>query len=76
MDKKYTEEQIKDITEREKKALEALRELQITPAAQLIKVNIGSKELPDVFADKIIPFLQDTKYFQENAVLDTTPATE
>ena len=55
---KYTQEQIKDIKERELKALEMLKELQLTPAAQIYKVNIGN----DTFADKLIPYLADIKY--------------
>lgn len=55
---KLTEEQIKDIQEREKKALEYLKELQLTPAAIMQKINIGN----DLFADKTIPYLQDIKY--------------
>lgn len=54
----YTEEQKKEIKEREAKALAFLKELQLTPACQVIKVNIGD----DTFADKFIPYLQDTKY--------------
>lgn len=68
---KFTKEQIQDITEREKKSLDFLKENQMTPSAQVIKVNVGTKENPDVFADKIIPFLQDIKYF--NNKIDTTP---
>ena len=54
----YTPEQIKDIQEREKKGLEALKELQLTPAALISKHNIGN----DTFADRLLPYLQDTKY--------------
>lgn len=54
----YTEEQIKDITEREQKALNFLKELKLSPAASIQKVNIGG----DAFADKLIPFLRDFKY--------------
>ncbi len=57
----YTEEQKNDIQEREKKALEILKELQLTPAVAVQKVNIGN----DVFVDKLIPFLQDSKYQEE-----------
>lgn len=54
----FSEEQIKDIQEREAKGLQALKELELTPAAVLQKLNVGN----DVFADKVIPYLQDTKY--------------
>lgn len=55
---KYTPSEISDITEREKKGLEALKELQLTPSAVVQKVNVGG----DVFADKIIPYLADLKF--------------
>ena len=58
----YSEEQKVDITEREKKALEMLKDLQLTPAAQVSKVQMGN----DVFADKVTPFLQDLKYKDES----------
>jgi hypothetical protein len=58
MDKKYSEEEIKDITEREKKCLDFLKENQMTPAAQVSKVNMGE----DMFVDKVTPYLQDIKY--------------
>lgn len=54
----YTPEQISDVRDREEKGLAALKELNLTPAAQITKVNVGN----DVFADRLIPFLQDTKY--------------
>ena len=55
---KYTQEQIKDITDREAKALELLKELQLTPAASVSKVNMGN----DTFSDKVVCYLQDIKY--------------
>ncbi len=55
---KYTKEQIKDVEEREAKALVMLKELQLTPAAVLQKVNMGG----DMFVDKVICYLQDIKY--------------
>lgn len=58
MESKYTPEQIRDITAREKEGLEHLRRLQLTPACQVVKHNIGD----DVFADKMYPYLADTKY--------------
>lgn len=61
----YTEEEKKDIEERVAKANEFLKELNLTPAAQVFKVRV-SKELgmddKDMFADQVIPYLQDTKY--------------
>ncbi len=55
---KYTEEQIKDVEEREAKALAFLKELQLTPAAVVQKTNIGN----DIFVDKVVCYLQDIKY--------------
>lgn len=54
----FTPEQVEDIKSREAKALEMLRELQLTPAVQVQAVNIGD----DCFAFKPVPFLNDTKY--------------
>lgn len=61
--KEYTKEQIKDIKEREAKALEMLKELELTPAAQIYKINAGN----DIFADKVQPYLQDLKYKDEKS---------
>jgi len=58
MNTQYTEEQVKDIEEREEKGLKALTDLQLTPAAIMQKVNIGN----DTFVDKVLPYLMDTKY--------------
>lgn len=55
---KYSESQIKDIEEREKKALEFLKELQLTPSASMQAVNTGN----DVFAMRVIPHLADLKF--------------
>ncbi len=54
----YSLEQIKDIQEREVKGLQALKDLQLSPAAVISKVNIGN----DILADKVQPYLRDTKY--------------
>lgn len=54
----YSPEQIADIREREADALAYLKKLHLTPAAQISKVHMGQ----DVFADKLTPYLQDTKY--------------
>lgn len=71
---KYTNEQIEDITTREKKALEMLREMQVTPAAFIQKVGMRTQEGTEVFADQLTPYLRDTKYtrksdgtYEENA---------
>lgn len=58
----YTKEMMADITEREKKGLEALKELKLTPAASVQKVNLGD----DNFGDKVTPYLRDTKYSSTN----------
>lgn len=62
----FTPEQVKDIQEREAKALAYLKELQLTPAAQLSKISLGN----DVFADKVVCYLNDTKY---SSVPSTNP---
>lgn len=54
----YTDEMKKDIIEREKKGLEALKALDLTPAASTQMINIGN----DTFAVKLVPYLQDTKH--------------
>jgi hypothetical protein len=54
----YTKEQEEDIIAREKQGLEALKTLNLTPAASVQKFNIGN----DMFTDKVIPYLRDTKY--------------
>lgn len=58
MANKLTEVQIEDIQVREKKALEFLKENDLTPAAQVISVNLGN----DVFGTKVVCYLQDIKY--------------
>ena len=58
MGTQYTEEQKKDILEREAKAIETLKELQLTPSAYVMKTNLGD----DTFVDKVIPYLKDTKF--------------
>lgn len=59
---KYTKEQISDITERESKGIEALKALNLTPAAFMQKVLIGNAAGKDIFADQVTPYLQDTKF--------------
>jgi len=72
--KDLTTEQIEDIKERELKAIEMLRELQLTPAANTVSSNIGG----DHFAMKVVPFLQDTKYLgkKEEVITDNEPNKE
>lgn len=54
----YSEAEQKDIEERIEKAKMALADLKLQPSAQVYKINMGD----DTFADKIVPYLQDTKY--------------
>ena len=54
----YTEAQISDIKDREKKALDFLKAMNLTPAIQMYAVNVGN----DTFAMKSVPYLQDLKY--------------
>jgi hypothetical protein len=62
MDNKYTQEQVDDIRAREQEALEALKRLQLTPACQITKENLGN----DVFADRLYPYLADTRYVRQS----------
>lgn len=54
----YTADQAKDIEERVENARILLEELNLRPSSSVSVVNIGN----DVFAQKVTPFLQDTKY--------------
>ncbi len=63
----FSKEQIDDITNREKEALETLKRLQLTPACQIVKENIGN----DVFADKLYPYLADTKYSNKDKAIES-----
>lgn len=54
----FSSEQIKDIEERVEKAKSSLQELNLRPSSQVSIVNLGE----DVFAQKVVSFLQDTKY--------------
>jgi hypothetical protein len=58
MQDQYTKEQIKEVQEREKKALEYLKENHLSPAAVVQKVRVGD----DMFVDKVTPYLRDTRY--------------
>lgn len=69
MNKEYTPEQIEDVKKREVMGIQALKDLELTPAAILNKVNLGE----DVFADKVTPFLQDTKYAKKD---EPTPTAQ
>lgn len=54
----YTPEQVEDINKRAEKVVAFLKENEISVAATITKVRVGE----DVFADKVTPILQDTKY--------------
>jgi len=54
----YTKEQQAEITERVDKAKKMLEELQLQPMAQVQAINVGD----DIFAQKVIVYLQDVKY--------------
>lgn len=54
----YTPEMQKDITERVQQALKALAELSLKHSSSISAVNTGD----DVFALKVMSYLQDTKY--------------
>jgi len=59
MDKnQLTPAQVKDIEERVAKAAAFLKELQLQPQASVQAMNMGN----DVFAQKVIVYLQDQKY--------------
>ena len=53
MENKFSKEQIEDIKAREKEALEHLTRLELTPACQILKENIGN----DIFGDRLYPYL-------------------
>lgn len=62
MNNQYTPEQIKDIQDREQKALDFLKELQLTPAAAVSKNRLMTNEGEEVWVDKVQPYLADFKY--------------
>lgn len=66
----YTQEQVEEIKAREKHALDFLKSLELTPSAVVQKINIGN----DVFADRVIPFLQDTRYTPKKNEPTQTPS--
>lgn len=57
----YSDLEKSDVIARQTKALAFLKELELTPAANMQKVNLGV-EGKDIFADLVQPYLQDTKY--------------
>ncbi len=66
MPQNLTEEQIKDIQEREAKALAYLKELELTPAASLSYQNIDGQ---DLFTTRVQPYLQDIKYSNPKPII-------
>lgn len=60
----YTDEQKADIIERVNKAMEFLKEIELSPAAAISKVALGN----DVFADRVQAYLKDTKYEEKPEV--------
>ena len=54
----YSPEMRKDIEERVAKAMKLLGDLQLQPQASVQAVNTGN----DIFATKVICYLQDMKY--------------
>lgn len=56
--KELTPEQVSDIKEREKKAYAYLKQAGFIVDAVVQKVNIGD----GTFVDRVIPYLQDTRY--------------
>lgn len=71
----YTELEIKDIKERVSKAAEYLKSVNLSLSAVVQKVKIGREETNgqegDVFGDKVIPYLQDTKYQKEEKEIES-----
>lgn len=55
-----TKEQEEDIKNREAKALEMLKELELSPQAVVYAVLIDPEQ--GIFGTKVIPYLQDTKF--------------
>lgn len=71
---KYSPEEIADIQKREKKAIEALKELELTPSATINIVNLGTVDpkLADSFTFKVTPFLNDLKYSKKSESIPST----
>lgn len=64
----YNEEQKKDIKERTNKAIEVLNELNLAPQAQVSKAIVNTQDGQELFADRVQPYLQDTKYVAEGDI--------
>lgn len=62
MNPKYSEEQFNDIKGREEKAVALLNELHLAPQAQVTKAKIVTTNDIEMWADRIQPYLADTKY--------------
>ena len=60
----YTKEQVDDITARESKAIELLKELQLIPSAAVTKEAVSNL----TFVDKVTPYLQDTKFVRQGDI--------
>ena len=67
----FTQKQIEDITARELKCLEFLKENQMCPSVKMVALNVGN----DCFCMKPIPFLNDLKY-QEQVKPQDLPVAE
>lgn len=67
MENKYTDEQVADIRAREKEALDTLKRLELSPACQITKENLGN----DIFGDRLYPYLADTKYAPKPSPIQT-----
>lgn len=61
MNTKYNDKEVADITQREKECLEFLQKKFMTPSAVVQKYRLAIEGV-DVYADQVIPFLQDFKY--------------
>ena len=77
MTQTYTPEQIKDIEERELKAIEFLKSIQMTASVKVVSVNIGD----NTFAHKLFPYLADLKFTEQpgdvkSNVLEEIPPAE
>jgi len=70
MNPTYTQEQKDDINERTAKAIEMLKELNLYPQAQVTKGRITTNDGQELFADRVQPFLADTKYIAKGDVYE------
>lgn len=69
---KYTEEQIKDIEERELRAYKAIKDLELFLSATTQSVNMGD----NTFAMKIIPHFADLKYAPKEEKIEEAKVKE